>query len=77
MHRNGVGQVQSGTTLAVQASYDDGATWTPVTVATTGDHWTATLTHPAGGGFVSLKATAGDAAGNSVDQTILRAYALK
>lgn len=37
----------------------------------------ALLHHPAGDGFVSLKASATDSHGNAVEQTIIRAYALK
>jgi hypothetical protein len=33
-------------------------------------------THPATGGYVSLRATATDRAGNAVDQTKIRAYGL-
>ncbi|MFI5838260.1 hypothetical protein ACIA8K_00890 [Catenuloplanes sp. NPDC051500] len=35
---------------------------------------TVTLDHPAGPGFVSLRATATDTAGNSVVQTVIHAY---
>lgn len=59
--------------LAVEASYDDGTTWHPAPVRRTATGWTAVLDHPANG-FVSLRASATDTAGNRVDQTILRAY---
>ncbi|TWP46916.1 S8 family serine peptidase [Lentzea tibetensis] len=51
------------------ASYDDGATWVPV----------RSIIPPGGkaGGFVSLKVTASDTDGNTVDQTVLRAYRLR
>ena len=62
--------------LALQVSYDDGATWQPAQLTATDGHWTAQLQHPAGAAFVSLRATATDSDGNSVDQTIIRAYAL-
>jgi hypothetical protein len=32
--------------------------------------------HPARASFASLRATTADAAGNSVEQTVIRAYAL-
>ncbi|MFJ6673844.1 S8 family serine peptidase [Actinosynnema sp. NPDC091369] len=51
------------------ASFDDGATWTPVTRIV-----------PAGGepgGYVSLRVVASDTDGNTVDQTVLRAYRLR
>jgi len=60
--------------LEVQASYDDGQTWTRALVLGVGDDRVALLHHPAGGGFVSLKAKATDGAGNTVEETIIRAY---
>ncbi len=56
--------------LTVQVSFDDGATWRPLAVQ---DH-RIRVEHPAGHGFVSLKAAAADAAGNRVEQTVIRAY---
>ncbi|MFD0744860.1 hypothetical protein ACFQ1L_25860 [Phytohabitans flavus] len=63
--------------LRVEASYDDGATWRAVPVAGSGLERVALLQHPHGAGYVSLKASAVDSAGNKVEQTIIRAYALK
>ena len=62
----------------VQVSYDDGATWrpTPLVTAVNGKSYTI-LTHPKGAKFVSLKASAADANGNTVDQTVIRAFSLK
>jgi Subtilase family len=59
-------------TLAVQVSYDDGQTWASVPVLNGPTR--AQLTHPGTAGFVSLRATATDTAGNTVTQTIIRAY---
>ncbi|GIH21250.1 S8 family serine peptidase [Rugosimonospora africana] len=63
--------------LTVQVSYDDGATWRPASTRPTG-HGTfqATYPHPARGQYVSLKVTASDDAGNSEQQTLIRAYRL-
>jgi subtilisin family serine protease len=61
-------------TLDVQVSYDDGKTWTKATVLRLGDGGVALVRHPSGSGFVSLKASATDGAGNSVEQTIIHAY---
>jgi len=58
--------------LAVEVSYDDGVTWSPAPV-TAGQ---ATVTHPARDGYVSLRATAVDSLGNTVTQTVIRAYKL-
>ncbi|NUW39761.1 S8 family serine peptidase [Nonomuraea rhodomycinica] len=56
--------------LAVEVSYDDGATW----AAAEFRHGRAVLRHPAGDGFVSLRARAVDTAGDAVEQTVIRAY---
>jgi subtilisin family serine protease len=63
--------------LDLEVSYDDGATWRTVHVARVGNLGLALLHHPAGASFVSLRAAASDSAGNSVRQTILRAYRLR
>lgn len=63
--------------LAVQVSYDDGKTWQPTQVQQHNGHWTISLTHPAVKGYVSLRAAATDTAGNTVEQTTTRAYALR
>jgi hypothetical protein len=62
------------TSLRVEVSYDDGATWTRVQLRREHGRTVAVLNHPDGPAFVSLRATAGDAKGNSVEQTIIRAY---
>ncbi|NUT94580.1 MAG: hypothetical protein HOY78_21435, partial [Saccharothrix sp.] len=55
--------------LKAYASFDDGATWVPV----------RTLVPRGGkpGDYVSLRVTASDTEGNTVDQTVLRAYRLR
>ncbi|MEH1102549.1 S8 family serine peptidase [Micromonospora sp. CPCC 205561] len=63
--------------LTVDASYDGGKTWQPAVVRPGGDGWTATVRHPAGPGHVSLRATARDAAGNTVTQRVIQAYRLR
>ncbi|MGC9671156.1 S8 family serine peptidase [Planosporangium sp. 12N6] len=60
--------------LQVEASFDDGTTWARVPTGHVGDNGWAVLRHPARGGFVSLRITARDVAGNSVTQTVIRAY---
>ncbi|HLL67581.1 MAG TPA: S8 family serine peptidase [Micromonosporaceae bacterium] len=68
-------QAHAVKTLTVDVSYDDGGTWQPTTLKrAAGTTWTATVTHPGTAGFVSLRAKSTDTAGNSVDQTIIRAY---
>ena len=72
------GGIVKGVTLAL--SYDDGATWKPVSLerASNGG-WRAAVTYPraAKGGYVSLRATGWDDAGNRVEQEIIRAYGLR
>nr|WP_243859869.1 S8 family serine peptidase [Amycolatopsis arida] len=61
------------TKLTVEVSYDDGSTWRQARVRSRGDHWTVLVKHPATG-YASLRATATDTDGNTVRQTVLRAY---
>ena len=68
-----VGRVRS---MRVEVSYDDGRTWQRATLRGEGDHRTAVVRHPRGAGFASLRVTAADTRGNSVTQTVIRAYAL-
>ncbi|MFF4807835.1 S8 family serine peptidase [Micromonospora chersina] len=63
----------AGTTLAV--SFDDGAHWRDVTLVRRGGTWVADFVAP-DTGYVSLRATAWDDAGNRVSQEITRAYGL-
>jgi subtilisin family serine protease len=62
--------------LGAEVSYDDGRTWRPAAVSGSGDRRTLRVTHPAGTGFVSLRVNATDTAGNTVTQTVIRAYAI-
>jgi hypothetical protein len=63
--------------LDVEVSYDDGASWQQAFLVKAGSGWLAQLFHPRDADFVSLRAAATDSAGNSVQQTILRAYRLE
>jgi subtilisin family serine protease len=63
--------------LTVAVSYDDGATWTTVPVEKKKGHTVAVLRYPNRSGFVSLRATAADTSGNTVEQTIIRAYRIR
>ncbi|GAB2811808.1 S8 family peptidase [Lentzea nigeriaca] len=56
--------------LAVEVSFDDGATWCQVPVA--GDR--AIVRHPKDAKFASLRGRTTDAAGNTGEVTIIRAY---
>ncbi|MFI7129421.1 S8 family serine peptidase [Nonomuraea sp. NPDC050153] len=59
--------------LSVEVSYDDGATWAEAAIHGSA----AVLRHPAGDGYVSLRARAVDRAGNTAEQTIIRAYRIR
>ncbi|GAB3379609.1 hypothetical protein GCM10027452_34330 [Micromonospora halotolerans] len=63
----------AGTGLAV--SFDDGAHWRDVPLVRRGGTWVADFVAP-DTGYVSLKVTAWDDAGNRVSQEITRAYGL-
>lgn len=60
----------------VEVSYDDGVTWAKAKVEKKGQTWNVVLDHPRKGDYVSLRASAQDRAGNSVKQTLIRAYPL-
>jgi len=62
--------------VRVQASANGGRTWHSIAVHRAHGHWIADATSPAGQGFVSLRAEATDTGGNSVVETISRAYAV-
>lgn len=60
--------------LTVDVSYDDGRTWRRVPVVRAAGGGVVVLRHPATAGFVSLRASSTDTAGNTVKQTVIRAY---
>ncbi|MFJ7989318.1 S8 family serine peptidase [Streptomyces sp. NPDC096351] len=73
---SGTGTI-TGATLEV--SYDEGRTWTKVTLrkARHGAAWDGELRVPAGAGSVSLRAGASDDRGGSVTQELIRAVGVK
>lgn len=68
------------TQLKVSASADNGVTWAQAAAMPIGDgRWTVTVNHPrsaVAGGYIWLRTEARDSAGNTVTQTVQRAYAL-
>ncbi|MBT2444970.1 S8 family serine peptidase [Streptomyces sp. ISL-36] len=63
------------TSARLSYSYDGGTTWTQAQVSQQGGEWTATVNHAgAAGKPVTLKTELADARGNSVTQTVVRAY---
>ncbi|KRF12318.1 hypothetical protein ASG90_15155 [Nocardioides sp. Soil797] len=64
--------------MSVWVSYDDGSTWRRAKVsARGGGQFVATYRHPGRGRFVSLKVAASDVHGNTMTQSLVRAYRLK
>jgi hypothetical protein len=61
--------------LTLDASWDGGGTWIPASVTATGSGWHVVL--PKGSGFVALRLHAADAAGSTVDQTVVRAFLVR
>ncbi|MGW4486454.1 S8 family serine peptidase [Amycolatopsis sp. NPDC004368] len=64
----------SARTSRVEVSYDDGATWTRLSTDRRGSY---ELDAPRKAKFASLRVTANDSAGNSVEQTVIRAVGLR
>ncbi|ONI84768.1 hypothetical protein ALI22I_30195 [Saccharothrix sp. ALI-22-I] len=75
--RNGSPTATGVRTPEIEVSYDDGKSWQRARVGKLGERWLALVEHPADAKFVSLRAKAQDADGNTVDETIIRAYGLK
>ncbi|SDM16831.1 Subtilase family protein [Allokutzneria albata] len=69
VHRNGSGTVAASPT--VEVSFDDGGRWEVARVV----DGKVSVVNP-GSGFVSLRAKVADGEGNSVVQTVIRAYAV-
>ncbi|SCL13442.1 S8 family serine peptidase [Micromonospora inyonensis] len=64
------------TALTVDVSYDGGDSWQPARVRKQGSGWVATVRHPSGPGWVSLRASATGSDGSVVTQRIMQAYRL-
>lgn len=62
--------------LGVEYSFDDGATWHSAELDTVDGRRTIKLTNP-DADFVSLRSTLVDSDGNTAEQTIIRAYAVR
>ncbi len=71
-HGSAVGRL---TGLTIQTSTDDGKTWRATPVQPTGaNKFAAVVTVPDGASHISIKAQAADSKGNTVNETITRAY---
>ncbi|MFE4546591.1 S8 family serine peptidase [Streptomyces sp. NPDC056785] len=76
-HLKGATGAASVRTVGLEVSYDDGATWHRTTPRHSGTDWKASLDAPSKARFASLRTTARDTHGNSVSQTVIRAFGLK
>ena len=61
--------------VRVWVSFNDGKTWQAIAVTGHGSAWKATVDDPASG-FISLRSTVTDSAGDSTTETIYQAYAI-
>ena len=62
--------------VVFEVSYDDGHSWARGPVTREGEQWSAHLDHPRRADYVSVRASARDRQGSSVEQTLIRLYAL-
>ncbi|WP_238697042.1 S8 family serine peptidase [Streptomyces sp. E5N298] len=65
------------TSVELEVSYDDGASWRPQALKAGKAAWQTRLHAPARAGYVSLRVTAKQGNGGAVSQTIHRAFGLK
>ncbi|MEU7823629.1 S8 family serine peptidase [Catellatospora sp. NPDC049133] len=72
VHQGGkVGKVE------LEVSYDDGRTWQRVPLDRRDGSWQTTLHAPGWAKFASIRVSAADSAGNTVTQTVVRAFGLR
>jgi subtilisin family serine protease len=76
-HLRGAPGSDSIKTVSLDVSYDDGATWHHTTPTRTAQGWNTRLNAPAHAQFVTLRTSAADTEGNTVTQSITRAFGLK
>ncbi|MFB7776805.1 S8 family peptidase [Streptomyces bauhiniae] len=63
--------------VSVDLSYDDGKTWQHADLGKHGAGWRTALRAPRSAGFVSLRVSARDSGGDTVSQTLTRAFGLR
>jgi len=63
--------------VEVEVSFDEGARWSRVPVRLQHGDWSAFITHPSKGQYVSLRTSISDFSGNTAEQTVIRAYSLR
>ena len=70
----GNGKIKGAT---LEVSYDEGKTWELVDLNREKDSWKARIENRKNASSVSLRASAWDDAGNSINQDIIKAFGLK
>ncbi|MFE4653575.1 S8 family serine peptidase [Streptomyces sp. NPDC056707] len=76
-HLEGVPANGTIRTVGLEVSYDDGATWHRANLRHQDGGWQTHLDAPAKARYATLRASAHDSQGNSVSQTVYRAFGLK
>jgi hypothetical protein len=76
-HLNGAAGKGAIRAVTLEVSYDEGATWHRTALRQSGGSWKTQLAAPSRARFASLRTTARDTKGNSVSQTLIRAFGLK
>ncbi|MEU3986711.1 S8 family serine peptidase [Streptomyces sp. NPDC026672] len=69
--------VDAVSSLGVEVSYDDGASWRRQDLREDKGTWRTLLNAPRGAGYVSVRVTAEQRGGGGVTQTVTRAFGLK
>ena len=70
----GAGRIR---TVTLDVSYDDGATWQPATLRARAGAWSTRIAAPSTARLVTLRTTARDSSGTTVEQRITRAFGLR
>ncbi|MGH8879732.1 MAG: hypothetical protein ACRD0P_20685, partial [Stackebrandtia sp.] len=63
--------------MTFEVSFDDGEKWQDIALERDGDTATATIDHPADAEFASVRFTAEDDKGQTVETSTIRSYGLK
>jgi hypothetical protein len=64
-------------TVTLELSYDDGASWHTVKLQRSGNDWLGQLDAPSKAKYATLRTTARDTKSNTITQTVVRAFGLK
>lgn len=76
-HLTGVEGAGTLTDATLEVSYNEGTTWTPVTLSRAGSQWTTDVQLPKDASHLSLRATTSDNTGNKITQEVIRATSIR